>query len=140
MHIAFIMDGNGRWAIHKGQTRAEGHDAGIETAHTIMKACVKRQIKNATFSFFNEMKQSKIKTNTNLIDWMVNAFETFTSNNPLSLHTDTEDGSANEAVERRNPLNPWGRQQQQEQLQIKDPQLQLQLEQQLEARLLATFV
>ena len=62
MHIAFIMDGNGRWAIHKGQTRAEGHDAGIETANTIMKACVKRQIKNATFYAFSVQNWSRDRT------------------------------------------------------------------------------
>ena len=62
MHIAFIMDGNGRWAINKGQTRAEGHDAGIETANTIMKACVKRQIKNATFYAFSVQNWSRDRT------------------------------------------------------------------------------
>ena len=59
MHIAFIMDGNGRWAINKGQTRAEGHDAGIETANTIMKVCVDRQIKNATFYAFSVQNWSR---------------------------------------------------------------------------------
>ena len=59
MHIAFIMDGNGRWAINKGQTRAEGHDAGIETANMIMKACVDRQIKNATFYAFSVQNWSR---------------------------------------------------------------------------------
>ena len=62
MHIAFIMDGNGRWAINKGQTRAEGHDAGIETANTIMKACVDRQIKNATFYAFSVQNWSRDRT------------------------------------------------------------------------------
>ena len=62
MHIAFIMDGNGRWAINKGQTRAEGHDAGIETANTIMKACVKRKIQNATFYAFSVQNWSRDRT------------------------------------------------------------------------------
>jgi undecaprenyl diphosphate synthase len=29
-HIAFIMDGNGRWAIQKGLPRAADHQAGYE--------------------------------------------------------------------------------------------------------------
>jgi undecaprenyl diphosphate synthase len=62
MHIAFIMDGNGRWAINKGHTRAEGHDAGIETANTIMKACVDRQFKNATFYAFSVQNWSRDRT------------------------------------------------------------------------------
>jgi hypothetical protein len=66
------------------------------------------KIKNATFSFFNEMKQSKIKPNANLIEWMVSTFNTFTSNNPISLQTETEDGSASDRPDNRNPKNPWG--------------------------------
>ena len=62
MHIAFIMDGNGRWAINKGKTRAEGHDAGIETANTIMKACVDRKIQNATFYAFSVQNWSRDRT------------------------------------------------------------------------------
>ena len=62
MHIAFIMDGNGRWAINKGHTRAEGHDAGIETANTIMKACVDRKIQNATFYAFSVQNWSRDRT------------------------------------------------------------------------------
>ncbi|HEX6042956.1 MAG TPA: isoprenyl transferase [Pyrinomonadaceae bacterium] len=29
-HIAIIMDGNGRWAAHRGQPRIAGHRAGVE--------------------------------------------------------------------------------------------------------------
>jgi hypothetical protein len=101
------------------------------------------RIKNATFSFFNEMKQSKIKTNTNLIDWMVSTFDTFTANNPLSLRTETEEGSASDRPQQRNLQDPWGRQQlpasthtleaQQQQQQQQDPEQQ----QLLQAQLLA---
>ena len=38
-HIAFIMDGNGRWAKAKGQIREFGHKAGAETFRTIVKYC-----------------------------------------------------------------------------------------------------
>jgi undecaprenyl diphosphate synthase len=29
-HIAFIMDGNGRWANKQGKSRQEGHKAGFD--------------------------------------------------------------------------------------------------------------
>src|ERR1700736_5753412 len=29
-HVAIIMDGNGRWAAHRGQPRIAGHRAGVE--------------------------------------------------------------------------------------------------------------
>jgi len=59
MHVGFIMDGNGRWALSKGLTRAKGHDAGIETANTIMKACVQRKIPYATFYAFSVQNWSR---------------------------------------------------------------------------------
>ena len=30
-HIAFIMDGNGRWAKKQGLARDQGHSAGVES-------------------------------------------------------------------------------------------------------------
>ena len=66
------------------------------------------RLKNASFSFFNEMKQSKAKTNTNLIDWMVSDFNAFTTHNPLSLGTETDSESSSATSEKlRNPANPW---------------------------------
>ncbi len=83
------------------------------------------RIKNATFSFFNEMKQSKVKSNTNLIDWMVSTYNTFTSQNPLSLQTETEEGSSTDR-EQRDPKNPWTHHQQSASTPALDPPHQLQ--------------
>ena len=30
LHVAIIMDGNGRWGIGQNMTRADGHRAGVE--------------------------------------------------------------------------------------------------------------
>lgn len=38
-HIAFIMDGNGRWATAKGQPREAGHRAGAANFKTIVRYC-----------------------------------------------------------------------------------------------------
>ena len=38
-HIAFIIDGNGRWAKEKGLTRSMGHRAGFKTLEKIIKEC-----------------------------------------------------------------------------------------------------
>ena len=35
MHVAMIMDGNGRWARARGRPRAAGHVAGVETVRRI---------------------------------------------------------------------------------------------------------
>lgn len=38
-HIAFIMDGNGRWAKQRGLPRSEGHRAGVAALKKIVPAC-----------------------------------------------------------------------------------------------------
>ena len=36
-HIAFILDGNGRWAKSKGLIRTMGHEKGVKTLKNITK-------------------------------------------------------------------------------------------------------
>ncbi len=38
-HIAVIMDGNGRWARERGQSRLEGHRASRESVRETLRAC-----------------------------------------------------------------------------------------------------
>jgi undecaprenyl diphosphate synthase len=38
-HIAIIMDGNGRWAKHRGLPRTAGHQEGVESVRDIVEAC-----------------------------------------------------------------------------------------------------
>ncbi|MCX5971558.1 MAG: polyprenyl diphosphate synthase [Coprothermobacterota bacterium] len=38
-HIAILLDGNGRWALHRGLTRPQGHRAGGETAKRCTRNC-----------------------------------------------------------------------------------------------------
>ena len=38
-HIAFIMDGNGRWAQKRGMPRSHGHSVGAETFRRIAEYC-----------------------------------------------------------------------------------------------------
>ncbi len=54
-HIAIIMDGNGRWAEARGQTRTSGHRAGIEPVRMCVRECVRRGIGALTlFAFSSE--------------------------------------------------------------------------------------
>ena len=39
MHIAIIMDGNGRWAKQRGLPRHEGHRAGARAVRTVTETC-----------------------------------------------------------------------------------------------------
>ncbi len=55
VHIAVIMDGNGRWAKSRGMTRVEGHKVGAESARKITEFCVRLGIKHLTlFTFSSE--------------------------------------------------------------------------------------
>jgi len=38
IHVAIIMDGNGRWATARGLSRTEGHRAGVETIRRVCEA------------------------------------------------------------------------------------------------------
>ena len=50
-HVAFIMDGNGRWGIRK-KRRNFGHLKGVETVKKIVKSSIKLKIKITTFYVF----------------------------------------------------------------------------------------
>lgn len=52
-HIAFIMDGNGRWARAKGLPREAGHTAGANNFKTIVRYCKKIGIECCTVYAFS---------------------------------------------------------------------------------------
>ena len=52
-HIAFIMDGNGRWGKKKGRGRKFGHLKGVETVKKIVKASIKFKVPIVTFYVFS---------------------------------------------------------------------------------------
>jgi undecaprenyl diphosphate synthase len=42
LHLAVIMDGNGRWATARGLPRTAGHHAGLKAARRLVEAAVRR--------------------------------------------------------------------------------------------------
>lgn len=71
LHIAIIMDGNGRWAQKKGLPRSFGHRAGVESLREVVKACVELEIKFLTVYAFStenwKRPQEEINTLMNLL-------------------------------------------------------------------------
>ena len=47
-HIAFIMDGNGRWARQRGLPRIEGHRQGAESVRRITEECARLGLQQIT--------------------------------------------------------------------------------------------
>jgi undecaprenyl diphosphate synthase len=53
VHVGIIMDGNGRWAKHRGLPRTEGHREGLKAAKRIVKAAEDLGIKFLSFYVFS---------------------------------------------------------------------------------------
>jgi undecaprenyl diphosphate synthase len=53
MHVAIIMDGNGRWAMQRGLPRSAGHRAGAKTVDTIVEAAVRSNVGTLTLYAFS---------------------------------------------------------------------------------------
>jgi undecaprenyl diphosphate synthase len=55
MHIAIIMDGNGRWAKRRGLPRVAGHREGVKSVRDVVEACAQLGVKYLTlFAFSTE--------------------------------------------------------------------------------------
>src|ERR1700712_5451336 len=55
LHVAIIMDGNGRWAAARGLPRAEGHRRGVEALRRVVRAAGELDVQYLTiFSFSSE--------------------------------------------------------------------------------------
>ena len=48
-HIAFIMDGNGRWARRRGLVRVIGHENGADSLRRLTRHCRRLGVEEITF-------------------------------------------------------------------------------------------
>ena len=60
-HVAFIMDGNGRWGRKKGKNRNYGHIKGVETVKAVVKNSIKLKIPVVTFYVFSSENWNRPK-------------------------------------------------------------------------------
>jgi undecaprenyl diphosphate synthase len=52
-HVALIMDGNGRWAKHRGLSRIEGHRKGVKRVNEMIDAAIEQKLRAVTFYTFS---------------------------------------------------------------------------------------
>lgn len=52
-HVAFIMDGNGRWAEQRGLNRLEGHRAGVKNIHSLIRHLASKGVGYVTLYAFS---------------------------------------------------------------------------------------
>src|SRR6266849_752679 len=65
-HVAIIMDGNGRWAALRHQSRVEGHRAGIDSVRDIVESSARLGIRVLTLYAFSieNWKRPRAEVNT----------------------------------------------------------------------------
>jgi len=71
IHVAIIMDGNGRWAESRNLPRTEGHKAGVKVVKIITQASVEFGIKYLTFYAFSTENWKRSKEE---VDFLFNLF------------------------------------------------------------------
>tara|TARA_Y100000591_G_scaffold329233_1_gene357385 strand:- start:2226 stop:2924 length:699 start_codon:yes stop_codon:yes gene_type:complete len=90
-HIAFIMDGNGRWASKKRLKKKEGHKAGIKACIKIIKSLNKLDLQINELSFYvfstENWKRTlgEIKNLFDLIEEYYREFEKTAQDNNLKI-------------------------------------------------------
>ncbi|HKL85018.1 MAG TPA: polyprenyl diphosphate synthase [Treponemataceae bacterium] len=73
VHIGIIMDGNGRWAKRRGQTRTQGHKRGLEVAKAIVKKASELHIPYVTLYAFST---ENWKRTTEEVGFLMNLIKT----------------------------------------------------------------
>ena len=66
-HIAFIMDGNGRWGLKKNKNRNYGHLEGVKTVKKIVEASISFKVPVITFYVFSSENWKRPKTEINYL-------------------------------------------------------------------------
>ena len=73
-HVAFIMDGNGRWGKKKNKNRNYGHFAGVKTVKKSVESSIKLKIPVVTFFVFSTENWKRPKTEINFLFNLVNSY------------------------------------------------------------------
>jgi undecaprenyl diphosphate synthase len=98
LHVAIIMDGNGRWALRRGLPRVAGHRAGIATVRRIVEHAPGAGITRLTLYAFSSDNWRRPTAEVDRIFWLMRAF----------LRLDTErlrrQGARLEVIGRRDRL------------------------------------
>ena len=75
-HVAFIMDGNGRWGEKRGKGRNFGHLNGVKTVKKIVETSLRLKISIVTFYVFSTENWKRPKSEINfLFRLIVNYFK-----------------------------------------------------------------
>ena len=98
LHVAIIMDGNGRWATRRGLPRMAGHRAGLKAARRIVEHASDIGIRCLTLYAFSSDNWRRPPAEVRSIFWLLRAF--------LRMETERmrERGARLEVIGRRDRL------------------------------------
>jgi undecaprenyl diphosphate synthase len=98
LHVAIIMDGNGRWATRRGLPRVAGHRAGLAAARRIVEHAPDVGVGRLTLYAFSSDNWRRPAAEVESIFWLLRAF--------LRMETERlrEQGARLEAIGRRDRL------------------------------------
>ena len=74
VHVAIIMDGNGRWAKKIGLPRLAGHKAGVKKIHKVVELTIANNIKYLTLYAFSSENWSRPKSEINDLMHLLSTF------------------------------------------------------------------
>ena len=100
LHVAIIMDGNGRWAAARGLPRAEGHSRGVEALRRVVRAANELGIRYLTIFSFSSENWSRPATE---IGDLFGLLRRFIRNDLATLH---RDGVRVRVIGQRDGLEP----------------------------------
>jgi undecaprenyl diphosphate synthase len=74
LHVAIIMDGNGRWAMRRGLPRIAGHRAGAATVRRVVERALDLDIARLTLYAFSCDNWCRPAAEVQSIFWLLRAF------------------------------------------------------------------
>jgi undecaprenyl diphosphate synthase len=83
VHVAFIMDGNGRWAERRGLPRLEGHRSGVKNVRPIIEYLNRKGIRYVTLYTFSTENWNRPNDE---IDGLFKILESVISEEARELH------------------------------------------------------
>ncbi len=98
LHVAIIMDGNGRWATRRGLPRVAGHRAGVATVRDVIEHAPELGIRRLTLYAFSSDNWNRPGPEVQSIFWLMRAY--------LRLETDRlrQRGAKLQAIGRRDRI------------------------------------
>ena len=74
LHVAIIMDGNGRWATRRGLPRVAGHRAGVATVREVIEHAPDLGIRRLTLYAFSSDNWNRPAPEVQSIFWLMRAY------------------------------------------------------------------